>query len=187
MTVAVLFARRDSVYKTLPGCDVFDIDRDARSFIGGCPVIAHPPCRAWGRLRHFARPRHDEKDLARFAVAKVRECGGVLEHPAHSSLWPDQGLPVGHEVDSFGGFTLAVNQSWFGHRAEKSTFLYVVGVEKRNVPQFSVRFDLPSHVIASKKSARPEVTKAEREATPIEFALWLIELARSCSQMTKAA
>ena len=44
--VAVLFARADSIYKTLPGCDVYDIKRDARTWPGGCPVVAHPPCRA---------------------------------------------------------------------------------------------------------------------------------------------
>lgn len=36
--VAVLYARRDSVYKHL-GSDVFDIDRDARSYHGPQPVL----------------------------------------------------------------------------------------------------------------------------------------------------
>jgi len=30
--VAVLFAREDSVYKTLPGCEVYDMARDARTY-----------------------------------------------------------------------------------------------------------------------------------------------------------
>ena len=82
-TVAVLFARSDSIYKALPGCDVYDIERDARRWPGGAPVVAHPPCRAWGRLRAFAKPRHDEKDLARWAVAQVRNgaaCWNTLSH-----------------------------------------------------------------------------------------------------------
>lgn len=33
--VAVLFARADSVYKGLPGCDVWDAERDARLWQGG--------------------------------------------------------------------------------------------------------------------------------------------------------
>lgn len=47
-TVAVLFARADSTYKTLPGTDVWDIERNAKLWPGGAPVVAHPPCRAWG-------------------------------------------------------------------------------------------------------------------------------------------
>lgn len=78
MDVAVLFARQDSTYKGLPDVDVYDIERDARTFQGGMPVVAHPPCRAWGRLRTFANPRPDEMNLARPAVALVREFGRVL-------------------------------------------------------------------------------------------------------------
>jgi len=74
--VAVLFARADSVYKTLPLADVWDIERDARKWPGGCPVVAHPPCRAWGRLRKFAHPRKGERQLAVWAVRQVRTWGG---------------------------------------------------------------------------------------------------------------
>ena len=59
MTVAVLFVRSDSVYKQMADVDCYDIDRDARTWPGGCPVVAHPPCRAWGLLRQFAKPRPD--------------------------------------------------------------------------------------------------------------------------------
>ena len=34
MTVAVLFARADSHYKALPGVDVYDMERDARTYDG---------------------------------------------------------------------------------------------------------------------------------------------------------
>jgi len=61
--VAVLFARKDSIYKQMPDVDVYDIDRDARTWPGGCAVVAHPPCRGWGGLSHMAKPRHGEKDL----------------------------------------------------------------------------------------------------------------------------
>ncbi len=62
--VAVLYARADSNYRALDRCDVWDAERDARRWPGGVPVVAHPPCRAWGRLRAFAKPREDEKALA---------------------------------------------------------------------------------------------------------------------------
>lgn len=68
MKAAVLFARSKSIYKSLIDLDVFDIKRDARSFDGAAPVIAHPPCRAWGRLSHLAKPRHDEMSLAHWLV-----------------------------------------------------------------------------------------------------------------------
>lgn len=197
-SVAVLFARADSVYKTLPGCDVFDIDRDARTFAGSDPVVAHPPCRAWGRFKAMAKPRHDEKDLAHFAVRNVRANGGVLEHPAHSSLWPAAGLPLPGARDEFGGFTLPIDQNWFGHRAVKSTWLYVCGIEPSQLPAFPIIIGGASHVIAQMRSRkdgtrlkkgesgwRPEVSKAEREHTPLALALWLVALAKLCRKNSR--
>jgi hypothetical protein len=180
--VAVLFARKDSVYKTLPDCDVWDVDRDARNWLGGNPAIAHPPCRAWGRLRHFAKPREDEKDLAIWAVKQVRQNGGVLEHPAQSTLWVAAGLPAPGRSDEFGGFTLWVSQWWFGHRADKATWLYIVGCEPQNLPQMPFKIGEPSHVVQSRKreNHKPHISKAEREHTPIELAKWLIETALRC-------
>lgn len=180
--ISVLFARADSNYKALPGVDVWDADRDARTWPGGNPVVAHPPCRAWGRLRHFAKPRPDEKALALFAVDQVRKWGGVLEHPAGSTLWPAAGLPAPGQRDQYGGFTLGVNQHWCGHRAEKATLLYICGVEPRDIPAVPLRLDEPTHVVQSRKRSdyRPHISKAEREHTPPDFAVWLVELARRC-------
>lgn len=183
--VAVLFARSDSNYKQLPGVDVWDAERDARNWQGGVPVVAHPPCRAWGRLRAFAKPRHDEKALALFAVEQVRQFGGVLEHPAWSSLWPAAGLPAPGTHDSFGGWTLPVAQSWFGHKAEKLTFLYVVGCRPVDLPKMPLILGVPQFVVTNKARKgqpgwRPRITQPEREHTPIDFALWLVELARRC-------
>ena len=81
MTVAILFARADSCYKALSGCDVYDMERDARTYDGPRPVVAHPPCRAWGRLKHMANPRPDERNLARVrggAIAVHRRNVGVV-------------------------------------------------------------------------------------------------------------
>jgi len=189
--VAVLFARPDSIYKTLPDLDVFDEIRDARTFTGTSAVVAHPPCRAWGRLRSFVKPAPHEKELARFAVRCVRANGGVLEHPAFSTLWADQRLPVPGVIDCFGGFTLPISQSWFGHRARKDTYLYIVGIKPESVPEIPFSLGNGSHVIAQgrtrkdgtriKKGApewRPEVSKSEREHTPIKLAIYLANLAR---------
>lgn len=180
--ISVLFTRQDSNYKALPDVDVWDVERDARTWPGGNPVVAHPPCRAWGRLRHFAKPRPDEKALALFAVDQVRKWGGVLEHPASSTLWPAAGLPAPGQRDEFGGFTLGVNQHWWGHRAEKATLLYICGVDPRNIPPVPLRLDEPTHVVQSRKRSdhRPHISKAEREHTPPDFAVWLVDLARRC-------
>lgn len=190
MTVAVLFAREDSIYKTLPGCDVYDVVRDARTFAGGMPVVAHPPCRAWGRLRKFAKPRDDEKDLARWAVGQVRRWGGVLEHPESSTLWQDAGLPFAGTIDQHGGYTLIVEQFWWGHKARKRTWLYVCGIPRERVPAMPLVFGEPTHTISKSpgrrrkpgKQYKPQTTKAEREHTPIDFARWLVELAALTQQ-----
>lgn len=188
--VAVLFARQDSIYKELPNCDVWDIERDARNWPGGCPIVAHPPCRAWGRLRTFAKPRPDEKDLARWAVAQIRRWGGVLEHPAGSTLWADQSLPYpGTTPDEHGGWTLAAPQKWWGHKAEKATWFYVVGCFPSDIPALPLVLGDALYVVQTRKRSdhRPHITKAEREHTPEALARWLVELARRCGQQDQAA
>lgn len=187
--VAVLFARRDSVYKTLPGCDVYDIERDARTFGGGQPVVAHPPCRGWGRLRQFSLATSDELSLGRWAVEVVRTNGGVLEHPAHSTLFAECRLPMpGEFPDAFGGWTLPIEQFHWGHRAEKTTWLYIVGCDFPELPPRPRRNGKPTHCIRPTKSypRLPSVTKAEREHTPPLLAAWLVDLALRCTTKARA-
>jgi len=185
MTVAVLFARQDSVYKTLPGCDVYDIDRDARTFPGGMPVVAHPPCRAWASLRHHAKPRDGEKDLAFFAVEAVRSNGGVLEHPWLSTLWKVAKLPEPGAKDQYGGWTLPIDQNWWGHRARKRTRLYIVGVQAAGLPDMPLRLGEATHTVGlwsgrNRATCRPSIAKREYEHTPPDLARWLVELASRC-------
>ncbi len=182
--ISVLFARKDSIYKTLPGVHVWDVERNALTWSGCSPVICHPPCRSWGRLRQFAKPRPGEKELAIFAIEQVRNYGGVLEHPSESSLWKHCNLPrPGQLPDSFGGYTIHVDQYHFGHRAEKSTWLYIVGFSK--LPLIPFRPGSPTHCVRPSKSypRLPTITKSEREHTPIDFAKWLVQLCRSPSDL----
>jgi len=172
--IAALYVRNDSVYKEYPIIDCYDIDRDARTFKGGMPVIAHPPCRAWGKLKAFAKPRSGEKELALHAVQVVRENGGVLEHPSGSSLFGTI-LPRPGKMDEW-GFTLSVNQFWFGHKAQKKTYLYIVGIKPHGIPEYPISFDLPTHGVSRTKNLK-EISKADRERTPRMFAEWLIETA----------
>ncbi|MDN3921494.1 hypothetical protein [Roseateles violae] len=173
MRVAVLFARKSSVYKTLPGCDVYDEQRDARTYGGGAPVIAHPPCRGWGRLAHVAKIKPGEKELALFGVEQVRRWNGVLEHPANSKLWEVAGLPKPGETDCYGGWTLPILQSWWGHRAPKDTWLYVKGCAPFNIPAMPLALGIPEGRIEN-------MCTAERERTPPALAAWLVDLARRC-------
>lgn len=181
--VAILFAMPGSVYNSIPGCDVYDLARDAKTFPGGFPVVAHPPCRTWGNLAKFATLAvPGERDLAIWAVQQVRENGGVLEHPATSKLWPELSLPgVGAGFDSFGGFSIGVLQFWFGHRAEKRTKLYICGLDLRDVPELPFKMGYPTHIISGKTDnayRKKHVNKRERSATPEPFALWLVKLAK---------
>lgn len=181
--IAALFVRQDSAYKALPGLDCYDIDRDARKWPGGSPAIAHPPCRAWGRLRQFAKPREDEKERGIWAVQQVRAHGGVLEHPKESTLFAHCGMPrPGQFPDEFGGYTIAIDQFHFGHRAEKATWLYIVGCEPDDLPAIPVREGSPTHCVRPTKSypRLPSITKPEREHTPPALTLWLAEVAHRC-------
>lgn len=170
MNVAALFVRKDTHYASL-GCDCYDADRDALSWPGGCPGIFHPPCRSWGQLAHFAKPRPGERELALWAMRKVREFGGVVEHPATSKLWQEAGC-LGYGMrDQHGGVLIPVLQSWWGHRAPKRTCFYIVGP----MP------DLPEYEPA--RCIRPveDMGKAERERTPFELATWLVNVAKACA------
>ena len=190
--VAVLFARQDSCYKTLPGTDVYDMERDARTWAGGSPLVAHPPCRAWASLRFHAKPREGEKDLAHFAVAQIRQWGGVLEHPLRSTLWPVAGLPEPGQRDAWGGWTLIVHQNWFGHRAQKATRLYIVGCEPSDIPLMPMTLGEATHTVGlwsgrNRVTCRPSIAKHEYESTPPELAVWLVELARRCAHQPPPA
>jgi hypothetical protein len=186
--VAVLFVTKDSVYKSMPGCDCYDADRDAVTYAGYHPVVCHPPCRLWGKLSYFSTAPMCEKNLAVWAVAKVRECGGVLEHPAYSKLWNGGRLPIPEGLpDEYGGYTVQVDQFDFGHKAEKRTWLYICGCRRNELPEIPHLDGSPSHVIASstqkaKRQGLKHVNKKDRMATPPQFAHFLVEIARRCAR-----
>jgi hypothetical protein len=186
-TVAILFAMEKSIYHQYAECDVYDKRRNALSFNGGLPVVAHPPCRAWGRLRSFAKPEPGEKELAFFAVDMVRKYGGVLEHPESSKLWEEANLPFGLNKDEYGGWTLKVDQFWWGHKARKKTWLYICGIE-RNQVSYPLCFDAIQYTVSTtmhrgRKYFKPKksISVRDRSATPKLFAEWLINLAKKSS------
>lgn len=181
--VAALYVRADSIYKSMPGVDSWDKGRGAERYAGPWPVVAHPPCRAWGRLRHFAVPEPGEKQLAICAVQAVQKFGGVLEHPEGSTLWRAALLPrPGEPADEFGGWTISVDQVDWGHKARKRTWLYVCGLERKRLPGWTAALFPPTHTVGSGAlwGGLKNLHKADRERTPQAFAEWLVEVAKRC-------
>lgn len=152
--VAVLFARKDSVYHTLPGVDVYDVNRDAFTFYGSCPVIAHPPCGIWGKYKKVCKEDKEYAyECAALAVKWVVRNGGIIEQPLGSGLFRAFGLKPNYRVF----------MSDFGYPAKKTTLLYS-----------TVKLTLPAlHLPA--KCAFERLAKKHRDVTPVEMAKWLID------------
>jgi hypothetical protein len=139
--IAGLFVETDGVYFGLRNVDPWDEDRDARLYRGPHRVIAHPPCKRWGKYWHGStRKPHQFRFAAdggcfAAALSAVRDWKGVLEHPKDSYAWQYFGLavpPFGGgwiKADTFGGWTCCVEQGFYGHLSRKPTWLYAYGVE----------------------------------------------------------
>lgn len=181
--ISALFVRSNSIYKTL-GVDCWDAERNALFWPGGNPAIFHPPCRGWGSFHGLSVATLEEKALAPWSIDQVRKWGGVVEHPRSSSLWSYCRLPTGRNLDLYGGFTLCINQHWFGHLAEKKTLLYIVGLRPADIPPYPLNLDAVTHIVATSSSQRvkKELSKSARECTPIALATWLIQVCEMIGQ-----
>lgn len=192
--VAVLYVDPRGPY---PGIvrEWFDEARDAKTYAGSLPVVAHPPCGPWGPLRHLNEKQ--DPSCGPHAVELVRRLGGVLEHPKGSKLWEHCGLPKpGDLPDAWGGQTFAVNQCDWGHVARKPTWIYVVGT--RSFPPApppgtpthwcsgfrSSTSRNPKHYRQNGSAVPPGIKVAsaqQRRRTPVAFAQWLVEVAANCA------
>lgn len=188
--ISVLFVAKNSVYKTLSDSageplDCWDEERDAMLWPGGNPIVAHPPCRLFCALRHLSTAPIEEKQLAYWAVDQVREWGGVLEHPARSTLWENCVLPWPGERDQY-GFTYSVDQFWFGHQARKPTWIYICGTTPRELPEVPLRFGHFKDIWGGKnRLTNGGRWSGSRSATPPTFAKWLIQTAERCATANK--
>ena len=170
--VSVLFAARNSVYKQMEGVEVFDIVRNAKTFLGNTPIVAHPPCRAWSAfLSHQAKPEVGEKELGLWACEQLRKCGGVLEHPAHSRLFGAGNLPIPGNGERGGIWSLEVLQRWWGYPLQKRTWLAFCGVPQRTI-------EIP-YILSSREVPFSSMSKHQRAATCMPFAKFLVSAARS--------
>ena len=142
-TIAALYVKTGGPYFGIEGVDPWDEVRDARTYAGPYPVVAHPPCQRWGKMwagqplwikrTGQRKTKGDDGGCFSAALNSVRQWGGVLEHPHASHAWPHFGLAKPPrtggwiQADDYGGFTCCVEQGGYGHYARKPTLLYAVG------------------------------------------------------------
>ncbi len=199
--IAALYVQADGCYVGIPDVDPWPESRDARTYAGPWPVVAHPPCERWGRYWNggpsakVRRVKGDDGGCFAAALASVRQWGGVLEHPSASSAWAAHGLraPLAdgwHAADFTGGWTCRVEQGAYGHRARKATWLYAHGVidlpslRWGSAPGDFVRLDSGYHSAderarAVRTGACQRLSRRASAATPVEFRDLLISIARS--------
>lgn len=202
--VAALFVEEGGVYYGLPHVDPWPAGRDARNYAGPFPVVAHPPCKRWGRFWHGSTRKPHQfrlgEDAGCFASAltAVRNYGGVLEHPAHSHAWrwfglraPEQGKGW-QRADDYGCMASYVEQGHYGHDSRKPTWLLA---RSDNLPELNWSKGaqrIPEWMVERygyEKARRIGIVamvggkdkEAIRDRTPLPFRDVLINLALSCA------
>ncbi len=210
--VAALFVEKNGSYFGLDGVDPWDEARDARSYAGPHPIVAHPPCQRWGKfwagqplhikLTGERKTKGDDDGCFAAALAAVRRWGGVLEHPEGSHAWAHFGLNKpprdGRWVtaDFEGGWTCCVEQGRYGHYARKPTWLLAYGVELPELQWGKSEARIDPAVIARmglKRAKRlGEVgargggrDSAPRIGTPAPFRDLLISIAATARRVTQ--
>jgi hypothetical protein len=199
--VDALFIDPRGPYPGLLGVEhCWDEKRDARTYAGPGPVVAHPPCQLWGNMAAAAwgrwhkrlpawYPGGDDGGCFAAALAAVRKNGGVLEHPAGSHAFDVFNGPYytrpsskgGWEIgDEWGEWICTVWQSAYGHLADKATIVLYVGA--RAPFELDWRHVKGTHQVGwpdsrGKARNKPTLSKALANATPLRFAAELIRLA----------
>lgn len=208
---AALFVETDGCYFGLPDVDPWDITRDARTYAGPYPVVAHPPCQRWGRFwagqpltikkTGVRKIKGDDGGCFEAALNAVRCYGGVIEHPYGSHAWPHFGLAKPHrsggwiKADGYGGWTCCVEQGRYGHYARKPTLLYAVDTDRPELDWGIGESRIPHELIdlvGIKRAKRlgevcskgGGVDSRQRIGTPLAFRDLLIQMARSCKGST---
>jgi hypothetical protein len=207
--VAALYVQAGGCYFGLDDCDPWCESRDARTYAGPHPVVAHPPCERWGRYwsggpsAKVRRDLGDDGGCFAAALAAVRRWGGVLEHPEGSHAWRRHHLALPpHEggwvsADFEGGWTCCVEQGAYGHAARKKTWLYAVGCDLPSLrwgraPGSFNRLDEGYHSAEERRRAIKtgicqRLSKRQRAATPLPFRDLLLAIARTATRSHAAA
>jgi hypothetical protein len=108
--VAALYVETGGCYAGLPGVEAWGgsdgpdgstvVHRDAREYDGPWPVVAHPPCKRWGRFWHGSTRKPHQYELGddggcfMASLIAAHTWGGVIEHPADSHAFAAFGLPI---------------------------------------------------------------------------------------------
>jgi len=191
--IAALYVQENGCYYGIDNVDPWCIDRDARKYNGPYPVVAHPPCQLWGKMArvNYARwggdhnkPGNDGGCFSH-ALYCVNKFYGILEHPAQTYAWSHHGLLKPQKnlwIRSGLGWVCEVWQSAYGHKANKATWLYYVGIS--DPPDLNWSRPVGTHQVGSqdkrgKSRNKPTLPKKEANATPIAFRDLLIEIAQS--------
>ena len=207
--ISALYVDPLGPYSKIKNVDLWGLDRDARTYEGPNPVVAHPPCQRWGKM-YAGQPlwikrtgkrkkKGDDNGCFASALHATRIYGGVLEHPCFSHAWdwfnlnkpPRNGGWI--KADNHGGWTCCVEQGRYGHYAPKPTWLYAVNCSLPELRWGSYQVkdeDFPEW--AMKKYGRKKCRRAgllafkgggtdssDRIHTPFEFRDLLIDIARS--------
>lgn len=196
--IAALYVQADGAYANMPGVDLWPESRDARTYAGPWPVVAHPPCERWGRF-WFGSPRKahefelgDDNGCFTAALHAVRTYGGVLEHPAYSRAWLAHELPwpteEGWQKDIHGGWCCQVEQGFYGHKGKKPTWLYAVRTQlpslrwgtggQRVDPAAIQRL---GYTKARRSGWTGSISRKHRQVTPPAFRDLLLSIAASAS------
>jgi hypothetical protein len=198
-TIAALYVDPNGVYANLPGVEVWDEARDARTYSGPWPVVAHPPCGKWCLLAPLNASQYpgfvigDDGGAFAGALHAVRTWGGVLEHPASTLAWkhhalpqPTRGMWVRSLLDE--GWVTEISQAAYGAPVRKRTWLYFVGADppsmRWNEPDVaSIVSDLgPGNSRRRGADWKPGVQYAAASATPPAFRDVLLHMAGSANR-----
>ena len=132
--IAALYVESRGVYAGLPDVDLWDRDRDARTYAGPWPVVAHPAMRQMGTV--LGR-QPDPAAAARLGRrrgmlrrgpgrgATARRCLGApkgqpcVDRPSDSSRHRE---PEGGRDGLAGGVDVLRGKGHYGHRSRKTTW-----------------------------------------------------------------
>jgi hypothetical protein len=149
-SISVLCVCKNSNYELFPYLDLWNAERNVYLFNSGNPVIAHPPCAQWGKLKYFAKENQLEKKLAIWCFELVLMNGGIFEHPEGSTIFKYMGYKP----------TMSVNLNWFGSPFKKTTYLFF---NRFKPAAFPLNFD------AITQKVQDVSCKNDRNKTPVKM------------------